>query len=128
MLFEDKFETWMIEKANELFKDGESITSVCCDLDITRETYYQWRQNKDHPFYETAKKGEQLSQQYWERLGRQGIRGDLEKFAGSSWQFVLKNRFRDHYADEKKEAPAKTVTELWIESVAAQELAKNVKK
>ncbi len=120
VLYNEKYEPWMDAKALELFADGESITSVCCDLDIDRDTYYSWSKDKDHPFYKIARKGEKLSQQYWERLGRQGIRGDLEKFAGSSWQFVLKNRFREHYADDKKESPEKSLSDLLVEAVAAQ--------
>lgn len=120
MHFNDKFEPWMIDKALELFKDGESVTSVCCDLGITRETYYQWSKDKDHPFYKTSKHGEQLSHQYWERLGRQGIRGDLEKFGGSSWQFVMKNRFRDHYSDQQKQEDNKTLAELLINAIEAK--------
>lgn len=98
----DKFEPWMIDTALALFKEGESITSVCCDLDISRETYYRWRDDLTHPFSKVAKKGETLSQQAWERIGKQGVVGDLEKFGGSSWQFIMKNRFRDHYADQQK--------------------------
>lgn len=111
---QDKFEPWMIDKARELFAKGESITSVCCDLDISRETYYNWKENPKHPFYATAKKGEALSQQYWERLGNSGIRGDLDKFAGSPWQFVMKNRFRDHYSDQQKEKEGNTAVEMLL--------------
>lgn len=100
-LFTEKYEPWMNEKALELFREGDSITSVCCDLGIHRDTYYSWRDNKDHPFYEVAKVGESLSQQFWERAGRNGTLGGIDKFAGSSWQFIMKNRFREHYADTK---------------------------
>lgn len=106
--FNNKFEPWMVDKALALFADGESIVSVCCDLGIHKDTYYQWRDNKEHPFYETARHGEQLSQQYWERLGRSGIKGDIDKFAGSSWQFVLKNRFRGSYQADNKAAETGT--------------------
>ena len=110
-----KFEPWMIDKALERFKEGESITSICCDLGIVRDTYYDWAKNPDHPFYETAKKGEQLSQQYWEREGRKGIFGGIDKFAGSSWQFVLKNRFRESYqADNAHEKPTETLLEALL--------------
>lgn len=121
VLYNEKYEPWMDGKALELFADGESITSVCCDLDIDRGTYYEWSKDKEHPFYKIARKGEKLSQQYWERLGRQGIRGDLDKFAGSSWQFVLKNRFREHYSDEKKPVDeGQTLVEQLAAAIAAQ--------
>lgn len=117
MLFEDKYEPWMNEAAINKFKDGKSITSVCCTLDISRETYYRWRDDKDHPFYPVAKKGEQLSQQYWEDRGQEGVLGALDKFAGSSWQFIMKNRFRDHYSDEKPKDSRDTLIEKLLDKV-----------
>lgn len=113
-----KFEPWMIEKARALFADGESITSVCCDLDITRQTYYNWRDDSEHPFSVIAKKGELLSQQFWERLGKHGIAGNIDKFGGSSWQFVMKNRFREHYADQQKEKEGNTAVEMLLTMLA----------
>lgn len=84
-----------------LSREGKSITQVCCDLEISRETYYRWR--KEHSeFNEVASLGEQLSQSWWEEKGKDAIfseNPDL-KFAASSWQFVLKNRFRDSYSDQ----------------------------
>lgn len=108
----------MIEKARALFADGESITSVCCDLDITRQTYYNWRDDSEHPFSVIAKKGELLSQQFWERLGKHGIAGNIDKFGGSSWQFVMKNRFREHYADQQKEKEGNTAVEMLLTMLA----------
>lgn len=97
----EKYDPSMDEIALNAFKAGKSITSICCMLDISRETYYQWRDDKEHPFYKVAKKGEMLSQQFWEEIGLNGIVGELDKFAGSSWQFVMKNRFRNDYADQQ---------------------------
>ncbi len=110
--FQDKFEPWMIDKALSLFRDGESVTSICCELGIVRDTYYNWAKNPEHPFYNTAKFGEQLSQQFWERSGRNGIFGEIEKFAGSSWQFVMKNRFKESYkADEQNKPVSESILE-----------------
>ncbi len=102
-LFNAKYETWMNERALEKFSEGKSITAVCNALGICRETYANWRDNKDHPFYLVAKHGEQISQEHWEDIGKDGIVGNLEKFAGSSWQFIMKNRFRESYVDAPKE-------------------------
>lgn len=117
MLFEDKYEPWMNEAALDKFKDGKSITSVCCTLDISRETYYRWRDDKDHPFYPIAKKGECLSQQYWEDRGQEGVLGGIDKFAGSSWQFIMKNRFRDNYSDAAPKDARDTLIEKLLDKV-----------
>ncbi len=113
----EKYESWMSEAALEKFRDGKSVTSVCCTLDISRETYYQWRDDKNHPFYPVAKKGEHLSQQYWEDMGQQGVLGGIDKFAGSSWQFIMKNRFRDHYNDQSQKDTKDTLIEKLLEKM-----------
>ncbi len=114
MHFNNKYEPWMNDKALSLFSEGDSISSVCCDLGINRDTYYEWRDNKEHPFYEVAKHGELLSQQFWERAGKNGTLGAIDKFAGSSWQFIMKNRFREHYSDQQKEKEGNTAVEMLL--------------
>jgi hypothetical protein len=100
--FNEKYAEWMDGKAIDLFKEGKSITAVCCALEIDRDTYYEWRNNPAHPFYRAARRGEMLSQSYLESKGMDGIFGETESFAGSSWQFIMKNRFRDSYSDQQK--------------------------
>jgi hypothetical protein len=39
---------------------------------------------------ETAKRKGQL---FWEKIGLQGIFGEINKFNGSAWMFAMKNRF-----------------------------------
>jgi hypothetical protein len=94
-----------------LFENGASITKVCVKLDIHRDTYYEWK--KRYPdFADAAKQGELQSQVYWEEMGQDGIFGGIDKFAGSSWQFVMKNRFRDSYqADNQPKSIGDTFLE-----------------
>ena len=108
------YEPWMNERAVELFKQGKSIVKVCVELGISRPTYYDWRNNKDHPFSKTAKRGEEASQAYWEDRGESGIFGETDKFAGSSWQFVMKNRFREDYTDQQ---PQNSASDTLIEKL-----------
>ncbi len=117
VIFNQKYEPWMDEVALEKFRAGKSITSVCCALDISRDTYYRWRDDKDHPFYHVAQKGEQISQDRWEDIGMDGVVGNLEKFAGSTWQFTMKNRFREHYSDEKPKDARDTLIEKLLDKV-----------
>ena len=100
---QEKFEPWMIERAQAVFAEGESITAVCCELDISRETYYRWRDDPNHPFSRAAKRGERDSQRNWEGIGKDGVTGCLEKFGGSTWQFIMRNRFRETYSEKEKE-------------------------
>lgn len=112
--FVDKHESWMNEKAHDLFKRGKSISYVCAELDISRETFYRWKDDKDHAFSPIARKGELLSQKHWEDIGECGITGELEKFSGSPWMFVMKNRFREHYSDQQKEKEGNTAVEMLL--------------
>ncbi len=101
----------------EMFADGSSITQVCArKLKVHRDTYYEWK--KVHPeFRKAAETGEQISQAYWEDIGKDGIVGDLEKFAGSTWQFVMKNRFRDSFSDQQPESVNNTLIEKLLEKL-----------
>ncbi len=82
--------------------DGESIAAVCAELEVTRQTFYNWKDNYPD-FCNAVEVGLLKSQRDWERVGRDGIVGNLEKFAGSPWMFTMKNRFRSDYQDDRKE-------------------------
>lgn len=117
--FNSKYEPWMNETAMKLFEQGKSVVAVCAALRIVKDTYYNWKRDPEHPFYPIASQGEILSQAYWEERGESGIFGEIDKFAGSSWQFVMKNRFRDSYqADNKDEKPvSETLLEKLLEKL-----------
>lgn len=113
--FVEKYTPCMDEVAINSFNQGRSITAVCCELGISRETYYRWKDDVDHPFSKVAKLGEMLSQSFLEEKGLAGTFGDLERFAGSTWQFIMKNRFRESYqADNNQD---KTVNETLLEKL-----------
>lgn len=81
-----------------LFSNGESVSEVCAYLDITKETFYQWE--KDHKeFSDSYKKGLELSEAWWTRLGRAGATGKA-KINPATWIFNMKNRHG--WADKKE--------------------------
>ncbi len=86
----------------ELFKNGDSITQVCVALDIARSTYYKWKDDHEQ-FRIAANKGEAIAQAKMEKLLLKGIKGKVKNFQVTGMIFLLKSRFRDVYADEKKE-------------------------
>ncbi len=97
-----KYNTDMCIKAQKVLADGESLAAVCAELDITRTTLYDWRETYPE-FDEACKKGLMKAQRDWERIGREGIMGNLEKFSASPWIFTMKNRFRADYAEDKED-------------------------
>lgn len=112
-----KYTPELCETIADMFVDGSTVTQVCArKLKIHRDTFYEWK--KTHPdFKVAAEMGEQISQSFWEDIGKDGIVGNLDKFGGSSWQFVMKNRFKDNYADAKQEDGMSAV-ELLVKMLA----------
>ncbi len=111
-----KYTPEMIDLMLNDFRDGTSITGVCVTLDISRETYHRWK--KENPeFADAAARGEAISQRFWEKKGQAGVFGEIDKFSGSSWQFVMKNRFRADYRDEQAVQTNNTLIEKLLEKL-----------
>lgn len=89
-----KYKPEMCDRVIELMKEGASKTEVAADLDITWDTLARW-QEENPLFSEAIKRGERLSQAWWERMGRQNLvdpyQGD--KFNATLWYMNMKNRF-----------------------------------
>lgn len=80
----------MLPKILKIMREGASKTEVAAELDISRETLNEWR--KEYPeFSDTIKKGEVLSQAWWERKGRENLENRSFNYAG--WYMNMKNRF-----------------------------------
>lgn len=87
--------------AEQVLANGESLSAICAELEITRTTLYDWRNT--HPeFKEAIERGLQKAQRLWEKMGQDGIKGHYEKFNAAPWIFTMKNRFRDDYSEDKE--------------------------
>jgi len=92
-----KYKPEMCKVVIELMKEGASQEEVCGHLDISRETFYRWKEeNKE--FSDTVKRGIQLSQGWWEREGRISLRD--RDFSYTGWYMNMKNRFK--WADKQE--------------------------
>lgn len=87
----------------ELFRDGSSITKVCAiKLGIGRSTYYQWKE--DHPeFKKAAEMGEELAEVYHESKLEDGADGKIKDYNAPSRIFLVKNRYRKTYGEQKED-------------------------
>lgn len=86
-----KYEERMCDTVLELMREGASISEVCLDLNICRDTFYRWiQENQD--FSDTVKSGLELSKGWWEKRGRMGTVG-LEEINPTLWFMNMKNRF-----------------------------------
>src|SRR5689334_9127619 len=78
-------------KVLTLMKKGASKFEVAAELVIHRDTLNEWA--KKYPeFSDAIKKGEILSQAWWERQAREGLNNRL--FNTALWYINMKNRFK----------------------------------
>jgi hypothetical protein len=75
-----------------MFANGESVVEVCAELGIHKDTFFEWV--KIYPdFSDSYKKGLELSEAWWIRIGRIGSVGKA-KIQPATWIFNMKNRFK----------------------------------
>lgn len=104
-------------------RGGGSFVAFGAKVLKSKETLYEWVER--HPEFADSKKlGEVLSLQFWEELGKSGNAGQLRTteeeivvqkngterltrkkrksatFGGSTWQFIMRNRFPDLYREQ----------------------------
>ena len=93
----------LVGKIADMFRDGSSITKVAAvKLGVVRQTYYEWKDL--HPdFKAEAERGEQLSQSFHEDKLEATADGEIDKANGACRIFIMKNRFRECYADAPKD-------------------------
>ena len=83
------------------YKQGGSDIVAIAELDITRETFYRILRSDNEnlepieiDFLDTIKKGNVLSQLWFEEKGRKGMIGAIDNFNNGAFVFHMKNRFR----------------------------------
>jgi orotate phosphoribosyltransferase-like protein len=87
-----KYKAEYCSKAVELFSDGRSIIQIAAELNVSRDTIYEWQ--KIHPeFSDSIKRGLTKSEAYWERM-LQGAAAGLVNVNSAALIFLLKNRFQ----------------------------------
>lgn len=98
-----KYKQEYCDVAIELMSEGASLIEVAAAVGASSyQTLYDWmKANPD--FLEAIKKGELLSQSWWERKGREGV--EANQFNSTLWFMNMKNRFHkgDHAWRDKRE-------------------------
>src|SRR3990167_5924921 len=89
-----KYESWMCDKLIELMSEGASKNEVSVALGIHWDTFCDW-QKKNSEFSYSVKRGEKLSEAWWERIARENLitfhKGP--QFNAVLWYMNMKNRF-----------------------------------
>jgi len=92
-----KYSAKMVEAANELGDEGESMAEIAAALGISKDTLYNWIDQ--HTAFSDAIKGANLrSQVWWERVGK--VQATEGTGNASSFIFQMKNRFHKDYRDK----------------------------
>ena len=99
-----KYKPEHCETAVKVLGNGESLVAVAAELNVTRETIYEWRDT--YPEFNAAcSQGLAKAQRDWEAIGRDGATGKIEKFGNAAWIFTMKNRFRADYQEQPESKP-----------------------
>lgn len=76
-------------------REGASITEAVGKIDITKETLYEWIDEKSIYYKEdisyAVKIGKKLSEQWWLEQGRKNLTN--KDFSATLWYMNMKNRF-----------------------------------
>lgn len=98
-MWTSKYEPSMSDTIIACAREGGSVVSRCCAIEVTRETYYQWiNPNSDWykpDFHKAHEIAELLCQQWWEEKGQKHItfidRG--ERLDAQNYRLQMMNRF-----------------------------------
>lgn len=93
--------TWGDKQSKQLagmFMNGESVAEVCAELGICKTSFYK-ACDLSEDLMDSYKKGLDLSEAWWMKLGRAGAAGKVD-IQPTTWIFNMKNR---HNWVDKKE-------------------------
>jgi hypothetical protein len=92
-----KFELWMCEKIIEVAKQGGHVAEMCVQIGLQSEsTFHEWK--KTYPeFKEAYNESKLYSKALHERVGFQGMVGQLPKFNHKQWEMTMRNKFPEEY-------------------------------
>lgn len=89
------------KKLLESYEQGGSDIVAIAELGVSREVFYRiLRSEEDNlepieiDFLDTIKRGNVLSQVWWEQKGREGMIGEIEGWNTGTHVFHMKNRFK----------------------------------
>ncbi len=91
VIYDKKYGDRLSKTLPTMFKNGESLAEVCCDLDMSKDSFYKLCKISDK-FSDAYKKGLENSESWWTKLGRAGAAGKVT-IQPATWCFNMKNRF-----------------------------------
>jgi len=92
-----KYRPEMCDVVVAMMKDGCSKHEICAYLDIDYQTFLNYQSNHKE-FFDAIKRGDCLSQAWWERNGRENLVN--REFSYTGWYMNMRNRFG--YSDKQE--------------------------
>jgi Helix-turn-helix domain of resolvase len=87
------------ERVIELGREGKSPSQIARDLDVARDTLYNWAEA--HPeFLAAFTRAGHLAQAWFEDMGQAGL--TMPGFNASLWSKQVSSRFREDYTDRQE--------------------------
>lgn len=91
------------ERIVELGRQGKSIAQIAADLDVSKQTLYNWT-DPDHVSYNTVavdaiQRAKDLSESWWETIGQTNLhdhidpKGPHKRFNAKVYEMNMMNRF-----------------------------------
>lgn len=75
----------------DMFREGQGVAEVCAGLNICKNSFYKAIDISAN-FSDAYKRGCELSEAWWTRLGRDGA-SKMVDIQPATWIFNMKNRF-----------------------------------
>lgn len=97
-----KYEERFCEIVIKVGREGGWYAQMGIACNVSSDTIRKWE--RDQPaFSEAIARAKDLSRDYWEQIGKRNLRlGKGESFAGTTWQAIMRSRFREDYSERKE--------------------------
>ena len=86
------FKVDYLKQLSELVAQGYTVTRICAEWGISRDTYYRWmKENPD--FAEASEIGDAAREAWFEQVGIAGMTGQIKGFNATVYLGFMNNKF-----------------------------------